>query len=531
MLVLLILGCTELVGQDFTRQDTLRGTVTAERQWWDVQHYNISVEPDFASKSIRGANVITFKVLAAGTTMQIDLQEPMQIDSALLQGKPVSYTREGNVYHIMVAAPFRAGTEESIRLVFSGTPKEAQNPPWDGGWIWKLDAKNRPWMSVACQGLGASVWYPCKDHQSDEPDKGAILSMKVDDNLVAVGNGRQTGKISHKNGKSTYSWSVSNPINSYNIIPYIGNYVHWGETYNGESGKLDCDYWVLDYELKSARKQFAQVPLMLKCFEHWFGPYPFYEDGYKLVQSPHLGMEHQSAVAYGNEFGNGYLGSDLSGTGWGLKWDFIIVHESGHEWFGNNITSKDLADMWIHESFTNYSETIFTTCQYGVKAGDDYSVGSRRTIENDSPIIGAYNVNQEGSGDMYAKGGSMIHNIRQLVDDDEKFRMILREMNETFRHQTVTAGDIEQYMSARSGIDLSLIFKQYLTTTMIPNLEYRVKGKTTSYRWTNVLDGFAMRVKLSNGTWIAPTTEWKTLPSSATLIPDRNFYITSTQVQ
>ena len=518
-------------GQSLTRQDTLRGTITAEREWWDVLKYDISVEPDYATKTIRGQNVITFSVLRSGSVMQIDLQQPMRLDSAEINGEPVPFVRDGNVYLLQLRASLSTGQQATLRLVYAGKPKEATNPPWDGGWIWARDKKNRPWMSVACQGLGASVWYPCKDHQSDEPDNGAVLRMTVSDTLVAVGNGRLLGKTASNNGKATYSWAVTNPINNYNIIPYIGKYVHWSEVFDGEKGKLDCDYWVLDYELNDAKKQFAQVKPMLKCFEHWFGPYPFYEDGYKLVQSPHLGMEHQSAVAYGNKFANGYLGRDLSDSGWGLKWDFIIVHESGHEWFGNNITSKDVADMWIHESFTNYSETIFTTCQYGVKAGDDYCIGSRRNIENDAPIIGTYGVNREGSGDMYPKGGSMIHNIRQLVGNDEKFRMILRGMNEKFRHQTVTADDIEKYMSTMSGIDLSLIFKQYLTTTMIPNLEFKKEGKTISCRWTNVVDGFAMKVKLTNGIWISPTTKWTRLPSNAPLTPDRNFYITTSRAQ
>lgn len=523
-----LLSFSAVNAQNFTRQDTLRGTITPERAWWDVMRYEISVTPDYEKKSIHGANNITFKTIASGSAMQIDLQQPMQVDSAFLNGLPVPFRRDGNIYLLQLNT-LPAGTTATVRLVFSGRPKQANNPPWDGGWIWARDKKNRPWMSVACQGLGASVWYPCKDHQSDEPDEGAILHMTVADTLVAVGNGRLSARSIAGPGKVTYSWTVKNPINSYNIVPYIGKYVTWSEVYDGEKGKLDCDYWVLDYELEAAKKQFTQVKLMLKCFEHWFGPYPFYEDGYKLVQSPHLGMEHQSAVAYGNKFGNGYLGRDLSASGWGLKWDFIIVHESGHEWFGNNITSKDVADMWIHESFTNYSETLFTTCGYGVKAGDDYCIGSQRNIENKEPIIGAYGVNHSGSGDMYPKGGSMIHNIRQLVNDDEKFRMILRGMNEVFRHQTVTAQDIERYMSQQSGMDLSLIFKQYLTTIQIPNLVFKVNGRTVWYKWSNVVDGFDMKVKLADGTWLSPTTEWQKTRSRMPLVPDRNFYITTSR--
>lgn len=528
---LLLAVCISVVhGQDLTRQDTLRGTITAERKWWDVLKYDLTVEPDYATKTIRGSNVITFKALAKGSVMQIDLQYPMMLDSAILNGKAIRRERDGNIYLLYLPDTIATGLTVSLRLDYSGRPREANHPPWDGGWIWARDRQNRPWMSVACQGLGASVWYPCKDHQSDEPDEGAVLRITVADTLVAVGNGRLTGREQTADGKTTYIWSVVNPINNYNIIPYIGKYVNRSEVFEGEKGNLDCEYWVLDYELEAAEQQFTQVAPMLKCFEHWFGPYPFYEDGYKLVQSPHLGMEHQSAIAYGNKFGNGYLGRDLSGSGWGLKWDFIIVHESGHEWFGNNITSKDLADMWIHESFTNYSETIFTGCLYGIQAGNDYSIGSRRNIDNDAPIVGLYGVNREGSGDMYSKGGSMIHNIRQLVSDDEKFRMMLRGLNDTFRHQTVTAEDIEHYMSKVTGINLSPVFRQYLTTTTVPDLQFRVKKKTTYYRWANVVEGFNMKVKLADGTWLSPTTSWQSTKKRLTFVADRNFYITTTRI-
>ena len=391
-------------------------------------------------------------------------------------------------------------------------------------------------MSVACQGLGASVWYPCKDHQSDEPDRGATISITVADTLVAVANGRLIS-TSSKNGLSTYTWGVVNPINNYNIIPYIGKYVHWQEVFPGEKGNLNCDYWVLDYELDQAKLQFQQVSKMLKCFEHWFGPYPFYEDGYKLVQSPHLGMEHQSAVAYGNKFENGYLGKDLSQTGWGLKWDFIIVHESGHEWFGNNITTKDLADMWVHEGFTNYSETIFTTCEFGVEAGNDYVVGTRKRTRNDRPIIAAYGVNDEGSGDMYYKGGNLLHTVRQVINNDEKFRLMLREINSKFYHQTVTSQQIESFISSYSGIDFSKTFDQYLRDIKIPELEYKIEKNILSFRWTNCIPGFDLPLKIQAGGehWIHPTEKWTKLKLTARtpvqLQVDRSFYVTTKEVK
>ena len=516
----------------FTHQDTLRGSLNAERTWWDVTYYKITVQPDFASKTIQGKNVISFKVIVPGKYMQIDMQEPMEIRDVVFRSKHLRYRREGNVYHISFPVTIEAGTTQQLEILFAGKPREATRPPWDGGWIWKKDANGNPWMSVACQGLGASVWYPCKDIQSDEPDSGASLAMVVPDTLVAVGNGRLKEKKNNNDGTSTYTWQVVNPINNYNIIPYIGKYVNFTETFEGEKGKLDCSYWVLDYNREKAMEQFKQVPVMLKCFEYWFGPYPFYEDSYKLVESPHLGMEHQSAVAYGNKFQNGYLGRDLSGSGWGLKWDFIIVHESGHEWFANNVTSKDLADMWLHEGFTNYSETLFTECQFGKEAGSDYVIGTRKNIVNNIPIIAAYGVNQEGSGDMYYKGGNLLHTIRQVINNDTTFRNILRGLNKTFYHQTVTTQQVENYISSQSGIDFSKVFDQYLRTTQIPVLEYKMNNGNLSYRWTGCVKGFNLRIKVytDKELWLQPTTEWQTQQADSafteeTFKVDRNFYI------
>ena len=512
--------------KEFTHQDTLRGSITPEREWWDVLHYDISVQPDYVSKKISGKVVITYKTVKdSKAAMQIDMQEPMQIVSIEQEksGKR-KFTREGNVYHVAVKnTPLN--TIQKLTIQFEGFPRVAVNPPWDGGWVFTKDAKGRPWMTVACQGLGASVWYPCKDHQSDEPDNGASLNITVPDSLVAVGNGRLIDKKALKKGFTTWKWEVKNPINNYNIVPYIGKYVNWTEVYNGEKGNLDCSYWVLDYDLEKAKKHFTQARDMLKCFEYWFGPYPFYEDSYKMVEAPHLGMEHQSAVAYGNKFLNGYLGMDISGTGWGKKWDYIIIHESGHEWFANNITTNDVADMWVQEGFTCYSETLYTECMYGKEAGNTYSQGMRRDIQNDSPVIGPYGVNQEGSSDMYNKGNNILHTIRQVINNDSLFRQVLRGLNKDFYHKTVTSAEIENYISQKSGKDLSKIFDQYLRTTNIPALEYKVANKTVSYRWTNTIDGFDMPVKLDNGQWIQPTTEWKTMEGE-NLQPDKNFYIT-----
>jgi len=545
-------------GAQFTHKDTLRGSNTPQRAWWDVQHYNIKVTPDYRSQTIKGEILIKYKVVnyKDQRSIQIDLQEPMKIDTIYFHWKggfpkeikvknppkidkknreSIKFSRIGNVFFTDVPLTYFANDNiDAIEVIFSGKPREAIRPPWDGGWIWAKDAKGRPWMSVACQGLGASVWYPCKDYQGDEPDMGATLTISIPDSLTAVANGRLEKK-EISNGISSWTWQVNNPINNYNIIPYIGKYVNWTEEYEGEKGKLDCSYWVLDYNLEKAKEQFKQVPMMLKAFEHWFGPYPFYEDGFKLVEAPHLGMEHQSAVAYGNGFKNGYRGRDLSGSaaGWGLKWDFIIIHESGHEWFANNITTIDIADMWVHEGFTNYSETLFTEFYYGKEAGSDYCIGTRKLIQNDKPIIGPYGVNQEGSSDMYYKGGNMLHTIRHVINDDEKFRLILRGLNSIFYHKTITTKDIEDYMSKQSGKDLSKIFDQYLRTTMIPVLEYKFTGDNMYYRWNNCVQGFDMPVKVagSKDDWLKATTEWKPVAVTADIVKDglkidRNFYIT-----
>jgi aminopeptidase N len=540
-------------GEIITSQDSLRGSLTPERTWWDVALYNIRVKPDYVKKTIKGWNQILFFATEdiSGQKMQLDLQKPMQIDSVIFEGKPLkNLVRNGNVYYVDFGKyKFKKNKSTttgdpssiySIKVFFSGKPREAVNPPWDGGWIFSKDSQKRPWMTVACQGLGASVWYPCKDHQSDEPDQGAMLQVEVPNTLTAVANGKLYAKDDQGDGNMLYTWEVKNPINNYNIVPYIGHYVNFKDSFRSENGKdLSLDYWVLDYNLEKAKKQFARdVKPMLQCFEHWFGPYPFFEDGFKLVESSHLGMEHQSAIAYGNHYMNGYLGMDLSGSGWGRNWDYIIVHESGHEWFGNNITTRDLADMWVHEGFTMYSEVLFVECQYGRKAADEYCQGVRRNIANDIPLIGPYGVNKEGSGDMYPKGANLLHTIRAVINDDSLFRDILRGLNRDYYHKTVNSSDVEKYFSDKSGRDLSKIFDQYLRTIQVPKLEYRIQGDNLFFRWTNVVSGFDMPVQLDDEgkTWLHPTTEWSSAAMTRSLMDggikaNGNFYVTLEKVQ
>ena len=520
-IVLFIVYCLPLYllaqKKSFTHADTLRGSITPERAWWDVQRYDVKVTPDFLRKTITGENQINYSVTRnnSNTPMQIDLQQPLAIDSVKLNNTTsLPFANEGNVWYLIMP-PQKKGTSHTLQLFYSGKVHEAIRPPWDGGWIWAKDSLGRPWMTVACQGLGASVWYPCKDHQSDEPDKGASLTMTVPDTLTAIANGRIQFKKDNGNGTVTTKWAVVNAISNYCLIPYIGKYVNFSEVFNGEKGKLDVNYWVLDYNLESAKTYMpGQVHKMLTAFEYWFGPYPFYEDGYQLIDASHSGMEHQSAVSYGNGYKFGYRGRDPSGFGWGLKFDFIIIHESGHEWFGNNITTKDLADMWVHEGFTNYSETLFTDYHFGKKAGNEYNFGIRKGIKNEMPVIPAYNVNAQGSGDMYPKAGNMLHAIRHSLDNDVLFRNILRGLNKKFYHQTVTTQQVEKYISQQAGFNYSKVFDQYLRNTEIPVLEYYFSKDqhTFNYRYTHCIDGFNLPLALSNEqakVRIAPSGKWQ----------------------
>lgn len=517
-----------------TRADTLRGSITPQRAWWDVSFYDLDVRIDPAAQSIRGQTGITYRVLQPAREMQIDLQMPLEVDSMLQDGRRLAYRREGNAFFVTLSSPQRVGEQKTIAVHYHGEPRAAKNAPWDGGFVWGRDSTGAPWVATAVQGLGASAWWPNKDTQADEPDSQRV-AITVPDPMVNVSNGRLRSTRKNGDGTTTYEWLVTNPINNYDVAVNAGNYTHFSDTYQGEKGTLTLDFWPLAYNEAAARRQFAQVKPVLACFERWFGPFPWYEDGFKLVETPHLGMEHQSAIAYGNHYQNGYRGRDLSQSGEGLDWDFIIVHETGHEWFGNNITTRDIADMWVHESFTNYSEGLYVECLRGKEAGARYTRGLRKNIQNDRPIVGRYGINEEGSSDMYYKGANMLHTIRQLVGDDEKWRGILRGLNSTFRHQTVTGEQVQHYMSQQAGIDLSRIFQQYLTTTKVPVLEHRVRNGRLGYRWTNVVPGFAMPVRVSvQGRpmqTLRPTERWQSMPLRGRGAPrlrvDENYYVES----
>jgi aminopeptidase N len=517
--------------ETITRQETLRGSVTPEREWWDVMHYHLQVEFLLETKKLRGSNTITFKTLKPGKKMQIDLQPPLAITKITHGDAQLKFEREGNVYWVMFEKETK-GTEDKIEIFYEGVPVVSRNPPWVGGVTWGRDDLGEPLIVTTCEGIGASIWWPNKDHGSDEPDRGMQISVTVPENLVAVSNGRLK-KTDHDvaGKKKTFHWEVLNPINNYGVNVNIGNYINMNEVYRGEGGVLDIEYWILPHQKEAALRQFKEVPRMLAAFEHWFGKYPFYEDGYKLVTVQYPGMEHQSSVTYGNWFKNGYLLRDPCACGVGLKFDFIIVHESAHEWFGNNISMKDAADMWIHEGFANYAENLFVEYNFGKKDAEDYVIGTRRGIRNDRPIIGTYGSNREGSGDMYPKGGNMLHTIRHVINDDAKWLSILRGLSADFWHQTVKTEQIESYISTKAGIDLSKVFDQYLRTTNIPLLKYNVNGKSVSFYYERVVKGFAMPIRVSiNGkeVQITPNEVKQTFEFSEeikTFEVNRNFYV------
>tara|TARA_B110000444_G_scaffold67458_1_gene63468 strand:+ start:6131 stop:7777 length:1647 start_codon:yes stop_codon:yes gene_type:complete len=495
----------------FNRQDTLRGSITKERIWWDLTYYHLDITIDPEKRTIKGSNEITYTVIDSYSEMQIDLQEPLNLIKAEQYGEELDIRHDGNAHFITLKSEQIKGAKNKIKVFYEGKPRTAVRAPWDGGISWEKDINGNHFIASSCQGLGASVWWPNKDHMYDEVE-GMLISVNVPKGLTNVSNGRLIN-VEDKLNSTTFHWEVKNPINNYGVNINIGDYVNFSEVYKGESGDLDMDYYVLRDNLEIAKIHFKDAVKSMEAFEYWFGPYPFYEDSFKLVETPYLGMEHQSSVTYGNKFKQGYLGRDLSGSGWGLMFDYIIIHETGHEWFANNITYIDIADMWIHESFTTYSENLFLDYHFGKKASSEYVIGKRKRIRNVKPIIiGSYNVNKGGSGDIYDKGSNLLHTLRQITDDDEKWRQILRGLNSEFYHQTVTTKQIENYISEKMQIDLKPFFNQYLRDIRIPVLEYILKNKVLKFRWTNVVDNFDMPIELvinDNSKRIFPSKEWK----------------------
>lgn len=487
--------------KSFTRKDTLRGFLSAERINYDVKHYLLDIKIDIEKKFIKGSNQITFEVQNDLPVLQFDLFENMKVNKVEWNNKKLKFNREFNAVFVSFPETLKKGSKHSITIFYEGNPTIAKRAPWDGGLVFKKDKNGKPWVGVACQGTGASLWWPNKDHQSDEPDSMEIRVTSASD-LEEVSNGRLVSKIDMKDGYTKRTWKVNHPINNYNVSINIADYYHWSDTYTSKinSEVLTLDYYVLKDNEAKARKQFEQVKPMLDAFEKRFSPYPFYKDGYKLVETPYLGMEHQSCVAYGNAYKNGYMGFDLSGSGEGLKFDYIIIHETAHEWWGNSLTSYDIADMWIHEGFGQYSEVVYLEELYGKESALKYLRGIRGGIQNKEPIIGPYGVNEEGSGDMYPKGAQFLHTLRSVINNDELWWSIIYDLQVSYRHKNLNTEDVLNFMNKKSGQNLNKLFDQYLKYSSIPELDWNSRVENGNliidYNWNTDVKDFEMPIEI-----------------------------------
>ena len=518
-----------------TKADSLRGMLTPLRTCYDVTEYRLDLRVDPAEKWISGTCTIHMRILDDSREIQLDLAENMAIsDIRDGQGKKLKFTREINTVIVEWRKVRQKGEYASMEITYAGRPKEARNPPWDGGFTWTTDTEGNPWVVVTCQGLGASTWWPTKDHQSDEPDSMQI-AITVPPGLMDVSNGRLIDQVPQPDGWTRYVWKVHSPINNYNVTLNIGQYRHFRDWHvNAEGDSLSLDYYVLPNDLAKAKVQFKQVGPMLDCYEAHLGPYPFPEDGFKLVQSPHPGMEHQSAIAYGNHFENGYRGRSQSAEG---KWfDYIIIHESAHEWFGNSISAADIADMWIHESFGTYMEAVYVECLYGTEAATRYMEGLKKEVLLDRPIVGTYGVNQPGSRDMYPKGALMLHTLRYVVANDALWWTALNSLSLRFRHSIVSYQDIIGHLNQSLGEDYAAFFYQYLNKVELPVLEYDVVGKgrqqTVRYRLISAREDLQMPIQLlinDSRHRINASAEWKSLVIDAgrkmTVRMDPNWFV------
>lgn len=518
LILFLSLFSVKSICQEFSLSDSLRGSLSSYRSCYDVYYYDLNVTIDDKNKElINSYNDFYITSLEDFDNIQIDLFSNLEINSIVFNETKLNFKRKFNAVFIDFPEIIKKGENVKFRVNYDGKPRKAVNPPWDGGFSWDYDKNKNPWIGVSCQGLGASSWWPCKDHQSDEPDSMRI-TCTVRSPLKVVSNGKL---ISNKSGYdlklkskvNTSSWFVSYPINNYNVTLCAADYAHFSDYYLSNSDTLFLDYYVLTYNETKAKEHFKQVKPMLECFEEYFGQYPFINDGFSLVETPYLGMEHQSAIAYGNNYLPGYNGNKNFIAG--LDFDYIIVHETGHEWWGNSITTNDIADMWIHEGFCTYSEVIYVECMYGYETMLEYVNNQKRFVRNDKPIVGPYNVNKKGSNDMYQKGSLMLHTLRNLINDDELWFSILKGISIDFKYKVLDGKDIIEYINRKVDFDLSLFFNQYLFNSKIPILEYKIQKEGREYvllyRW-NAIKDFDMKLLINDGEkniWISPNSEWK----------------------
>ena len=503
-----------------TRADILRGEYGRYRANNDLRHYTLDVRVDPDRKYLAGTNRIRFRMLRDDTRIQVDLYANLNVDRILLGPTPLKYTREVNAVFVDFPDTLRAGREYAIDFHYSGTPIETGR---FGGIAFRTDPDGNHWINTACEGEGSSIWWPGKDQWRDEPDEGMELRVAIPNDLVDVSNGRFLGKTDLGDGYTRWDWRIHYPINSYNVSLNIGSYVHFAE----KMGDLTLDYYVLPANIENARRQFAQTRPMLEIYENVFGEYPFGKDGFKLIEVPYSGMEHQSAVTYGNRWANGYLERDWTGVGVSLKFDFIIIHESAHEWFGNAVSAADVSDMWIQEGWATYLEVIYVERLFGADAALKYVNGLKEKVRNTEPIISQRGIHRTPPADQYFKGALFLHTLRSVVADEAKWWATLRDVYQKFKYQNIMTEELLAFMNARLGMNLTPIFDQYLRRAAIPTLElaFNEAEKTVTYRWRADEREFAMPIRVAvSGTWqtIQPTTEWKVM---ANAVPPDQFQV------
>jgi aminopeptidase N len=491
----------------------LRGAYGPYRANNDLLYYHLDVRVDPATQLISGKNTIRFKMLADGTRIQLDLNQALAIDKILSGKTLLKYERDSGAVFVDFPQTLHAGKTYSIDFYYSGHPLTVGR---FGGMVFGKDPSGHPWIYTSCEDDGASIWWPNKDQWRDEV-QNMDISVEIPSELVDVSNGRFESKKDLGDGYTQWNWSVHYPINNYDVALNIGNYAH----FSGKYGALTLDYYVLPADLDKAKTQFAQVPGMLDAYTHYFGPYPFEKDGYKLIEVPYAGMEHQSAVAYGNHFANGYLNRDWTGVGISPRFDFIIIHESGHEWFGNSITAADRSDMWIHEGWTTYLEGLYVEYRWGHADAIRYLNGLKPKIENREPIVAERGVNATPPEDQYFKGALMLNTLRSIVNDDTKWFALIHGFYQRFKYQNIMTGDVIDYFNQQTGLNLTPIFRQYLFHPQIPVLEllFDPTRHTVSYKWQAEEPGFNMPVEAGDPDhWqtLHPTLEWQTLPTPLT---------------
>jgi aminopeptidase N len=492
-----------------TRASILRGEYGPYRANNDVLFYHLDVRIDPEKKLLSGKNTVRFKMLADGTRIQLDLYANLTVEKILLADRPLAYTRELNAVFIDFPETLRSGRTYAIDVHYSGTPTQTGR---FGGFTFGKDPQGRHWIFTACEGEGASIWWPNKDQWRDEADSMDI-SVAVPSDLVDVSNGRFLRKTDLGDGFTRWDWRVHYPINSYNVSVNIGRYEHFTDTH----GDLTLDFYVQPESLDKARRQFAQAKPMIAAYERWFGDYPFPKDGFKLIEVPYSGMEHQSAVTYGNRFANGYLERDWTGVGVSPKFDFIIIHESAHEWFGNAVSAADVSDMWIQEGWATYLEALYVEHVFGKDDALKYINGYKPKVRNREPIITQRGIHRTPSQDMYFKGALFLHTLRSVVDNDERWWKLLRELFQQFKYQNIMTEDLVQFVNARLGRNLTPIFDQYLRRAALPILQlaFDEKARTVAYRWEADERSFAMPIRVGRpGDWqvIVPTADWAAIP-------------------